>query len=256
MMKYLNIGIVLLWLIALGSFLSIVHAEDEKTINQEKGGASKTGQQKPGQQQAVPPKTGQQPPTGPPKNYQPQAVPPATNQQRTGSQMPNTSQERHGEEHHEAGHHEAGHHEAGHHEAGHHEVEYWDRPHMEVQHRPEVYHFNRERDYHHWNEREQTIWRSGVWQHEEYNGMSGWWWITGGARYFYERPIYPYPVEVPEVTYEIPVDAEPQPEYVQQPQYDPNYWYYCENPRGYYPYVSECPGGWMKVVPQQAPPGQ
>jgi len=251
MMKYLNIGIVLLWLIALGSFLSIVHAEDEKTINQEKGGASKTGQQKPGQQQAVPPKTGQQPPTGPPKNYQPQAVPPATNQQRTGSQMPNTSQERHGEEHHEAGHHEA-----GHHEAGHHEVEYWDRPHMEVQHRPEVYHFNRERDYHHWNEREQTIWRSGVWQHEEYNGMSGWWWITGGARYFYERPIYPYPVEVPEVTYEIPVDAEPQPEYVQQPQYDPNYWYYCENPRGYYPYVSECPGGWMKVVPQQAPPGQ
>ena len=246
MMKYLNIGIVLLWLIALGSFLSIVHAEDEKTINQEKGGASKTGQQKPGQQQAVPPKTGQQPPTGPPKNYQPQAVPPATNQQRTGSQMPNTSQERHGEEHHEA----------GHHEAGHHEVEYWDRPHMEVQHRPEVYHFNRERDYHHWNEREQTIWRSGVWQHEEYNGMSGWWWITGGARYFYERPIYPYPVEVPEVTYEIPVDAEPQPEYVQQPQYDPNYWYYCENPRGYYPYVSECPGGWMKVVPQQAPPGQ
>ena len=245
MMKYLNIGIVLLWLIALGSFLSIVHAEDEKTINQEKGGASKTGQQKPGQQQAVPPKTGQ-PQTLPPKNYQPQAVPPATNQQRTGSQMPNTSQERHGEEHHEA----------GHHEAGHHEVEYWDRPHMEVQHRPEVYHFNRERDYHHWNEREQTIWRSGVWQHEEYNGMSGWWWITGGARYFYERPIYPYPVEVPEVTYEIPVDAEPQPEYVQQPQYDPNYWYYCENPRGYYPYVSECPGGWMKVVPQQAPPGQ
>ena len=245
MMKYLNIGIVLLWLIALGSFLSIVHAEDEKTINQEKGGASKTCQQKPGQQQAVPPKTGQ-PQTLPPKNYQPQAVPPATNQQRTGSQMPNTSQERHGEEHHEA----------GHHEAGHHEVEYWDRPHMEVQHRPEVYHFNRERDYHHWNEREQTIWRSGVWQHEEYNGMSGWWWITGGARYFYERPIYPYPVEVPEVTYEIPVDAEPQPEYVQQPQYDPNYWYYCENPRGYYPYVSECPGGWMKVVPQQAPPGQ
>ena len=245
MMKYLNIGIVLLWLIALGSFLSIVHAEDEKTINQEKGGASKTGQQKPGQQQAVPPKTGQ-PQTLPPKNYQPQAVPPATNQQRTGSQMPNTSQERHGEEHHEA----------GHHEAGHHEVEYWDRPHMEVQHRPEVYHFNRERDYHHWNEREQKIWRSGVWQHEEYNGMSGWWWITGGARYFYERPIYPYPVEVPEVTYEIPVDAEPQPEYVQLPQYDPNYWYYCENPRGYYPYVSECPGGWMKVVPQQAPPGQ
>lgn len=29
----------------------------------------------------------------------------------------------------------------------------------------------------------------------------------------------------------------------------PDYWYYCRNPRGYYPYVKECPGGWQEVAP-------
>jgi len=29
-----------------------------------------------------------------------------------------------------------------------------------------------------------------------------------------------------------------------------SYWYYCENPKGYYPYVKDCPYGWMKVVPE------
>ncbi len=34
-----------------------------------------------------------------------------------------------------------------------------------------------------------------------------------------------------------------------------DYWYYCETPRGYYPYVRSCPGGWMRVVPDTVPPG-
>ena len=34
-------------------------------------------------------------------------------------------------------------------------------------------------------------------------------------------------------------------EYVQQT----DYWYYCTDPQGYYPYVRECPQGWMQVVP-------
>lgn len=29
-----------------------------------------------------------------------------------------------------------------------------------------------------------------------------------------------------------------------------NYWYYCSSAKGYYPYVSECPGGWQKVLPR------
>jgi len=28
------------------------------------------------------------------------------------------------------------------------------------------------------------------------------------------------------------------------------YWYYCPAARAYYPYVSQCPGGWMQVVPR------
>jgi hypothetical protein len=35
---------------------------------------------------------------------------------------------------------------------------------------------------------------------------------------------------------------------------EPDYWYFCQNPEGYYPYLKHCPGGWMKVVP--APPQQ
>ena len=31
------------------------------------------------------------------------------------------------------------------------------------------------------------------------------------------------------------------------------YWYHCDRPRGYYPYVKECPNGWRKEVPH-APP--
>ena len=57
---------------------------------------------------------------------------------------------------------------------------------------------------------------------------------------------------------ELPLDDQYPPDYVQPPQQDPDYWYYCEDPRGYYPYVPDCPGGWMKVVPntdqQTAPP--
>lgn len=28
------------------------------------------------------------------------------------------------------------------------------------------------------------------------------------------------------------------------------YWYHCDDPEGYYPYVKECPGGWQQVEPK------
>lgn len=31
------------------------------------------------------------------------------------------------------------------------------------------------------------------------------------------------------------------------------YWYRCDNPPGYYPYVRACPGGWRKLLPAPAP---
>jgi len=63
--------------------------------------------------------------------------------------------------------------------------------------------------------------------------------------YYPPPPVYyhPYPV----------VPASP-PVYVERNQED-SWWYYCEQTRGYYPYVKECPGGW-KRVPPAPPPGQ
>jgi hypothetical protein len=79
----------------------------------------------------------------------------------------------------------------------------------------------------------------------------GWW---GPAypypRYYpYSYPYYPNPyyVPAPVVIAEQPALSDPGPE-------QNSYWYYCENPRGYYPYIKSCPGGWMKVVPESVPP--
>jgi len=39
-----------------------------------------------------------------------------------------------------------------------------------------------------------------------------------------------------------------------QPQHQQQYWYYCQGSQTFFPYVRECPGGWMQVVPQLSPP--
>ncbi len=53
--------------------------------------------------------------------------------------------------------------------------------------------------------------------------------------------------------YNPPVVIERQPPVFVQPEPQPQYWYYCQAPQGYYPYVQQCPGGWLQVVPS-APP--
>lgn len=81
--------------------------------------------------------------------------------------------------------------------------------------------------------------RGGVWIGP---GLWGPWW---GAPY-YSAPYYPYYAPPPVIV------QEHQPEiYVQPaPQSDaPVYWYFCRDPEGYYPYVTQCPKGWLKVVP-------
>lgn len=76
------------------------------------------------------------------------------------------------------------------------------------------------------------------------------WWGPG-----WWGPAYPYPYPY---AYSPPVVVQPPPVYVQPsaPPEESQYWYYCQNPQGYYPYVRQCPNGWMKVVPPPAPPGQ
>lgn len=80
-------------------------------------------------------------------------------------------------------------------------------------------------------------------------GFGGYGW--GGYGYpFYYPPYYYYPptVIVPTTP---PVYIQQQ---VQPVQPQTGYWYYCQNPDGYYPYVRNCPGGWLQVAPQ--PHGQ
>lgn len=67
----------------------------------------------------------------------------------------------------------------------------------------------------------------------------------GGYGYYPYYPYYPY-----EPAYTAPVVVESQPQtYIQQSPAS-SYWYYCEDARAYYPYVKECPAGWLTVAPQ------
>jgi len=69
---------------------------------------------------------------------------------------------------------------------------------------------------------------------------------------------YPYPNYVPAPP--VVIREEPQVYVQQQPpssaHQQESYWYYCADAKAYYPYVKECPGGWLKVVPSTTPPGQ
>ncbi|MDN0074010.1 hypothetical protein QU481_03785 [Crenobacter sp. SG2303] len=71
--------------------------------------------------------------------------------------------------------------------------------------------------------------------------------IWGFGPYPYYPPPYYYPPPAVVVT--------TPPVYVQQQDApsepgSSNYWYYCNNPQGYYPYVKTCPAGWQQVTPQ------
>jgi hypothetical protein len=46
-----------------------------------------------------------------------------------------------------------------------------------------------------------------------------------------------------------PAVVQSLPPVVVQPSPPQASWYHCDNPRGYYPYVQQCPGGWRPVAP-------
>jgi len=78
----------------------------------------------------------------------------------------------------------------------------------------------------------------------------------GYPGYYYGPPAYYYPPTV------VTVPAPPTT-YVEQPQSVPSdlqapapqVWYYCRNPKGYYPYIKTCPSGWREVAPTPADSG-
>jgi hypothetical protein len=102
-------------------------------------------------------------------------------------------------------------------------------------------------DIHTFHGRDFGVWRGGGWRHTWHDGHLGWWWVVGPSWYFYSAPIYPYPD--PYVPYTVVQQAPPQggPPPTQS-------WYYCDDPQGYYPYVSSCRTQW-RAVPATPPPG-
>jgi len=85
----------------------------------------------------------------------------------------------------------------------------------------------------------------GRWRHHD-----------GGARIYWRGSfvvipwqVYPYYAAPPVI-----IQQQPPPVYVQPEQAEDNYWYYCPDPQGYYPYIRDCESGWMKVVPDATPP--
>ena len=97
--------------------------------------------------------------------------------------------------------------------------------------------------------------------------------IGPGFGPYYSRPYYPsyygdpfyYGYPSPYYSYPPTVIVRPQqpPMYIEQgqepqlespqssyaPQQD-NFWYHCDRPEGYYPYIKDCPQGSQKVVPE------
>jgi hypothetical protein len=93
-----------------------------------------------------------------------------------------------------------------------------------------------------------SSWHGSIWIGPGWGGWGPWW----GPAYY----PYPYPYYYPNYPYypETPMIIQQKPQTYVQPE-EQYFWYYCKKPEGYYPYIKECPGGWMKVVPP-APPDE
>jgi hypothetical protein len=119
--------------------------------------------------------------------------------------------------------------------------------------------YSRIGEIHNFHTHDIDVWRGGHWEHGFHDGRMGWWWFAGGLWYYYSVPVYPYPDPyVPSAV----IVQNPAPEvYIEQGQAQPQNltpppsqptgvattWYYCQNPAGYYPYVTQCPTPWQAV---------
>jgi hypothetical protein len=73
-------------------------------------------------------------------------------------------------------------------------------------------------------------------------GIGPFWPYAYGYPSAYAYP-YAYPYGYPSAYPPVIVPSAPQ---ISPPPPPPS-WYYCDNPKGYYPYVQQCPGGWRQV---------
>jgi len=80
-------------------------------------------------------------------------------------------------------------------------------------------------------------------------------WPYWGPYYWEPYPYYPPVVVAPPSVYVQPApQVQLAPQTPSQPPAASSFWYYCEDPQGYYPYVQQCPGGWQPVAPTPQSP--
>jgi hypothetical protein len=102
------------------------------------------------------------------------------------------------------------------------------------------------RSFAHFGPADRHIWSGGHWSHGWHGGHFGWWWFAGGGWFFYPYAVYPYPDYVSTTYYD-------DGDYAPAGNGGGSSWYYCDNPKGYYPYVQSCNGPWRPVP--ATPPG-
>lgn len=79
-----------------------------------------------------------------------------------------------------------------------------------------------------------------------------------GAPYYYPPapayypPVQPAPVIYTERSESPQISPQVAPRNSSQDAQE-SWWYYCVDAKAYYPYVNQCPGGWLRVAPQPAP---
>src|SRR5215470_7498312 len=99
-------------------------------------------------------------------------------------------------------------------------------------------------DFHHHHHHNNFFFDFGFWD--------PWWWGWDPVQYWgYPYPYYypPYPAYYP------PPSGAPAQAPAQATGAPPQqFWYYCDNPQGYYPYVQNCSSAWRQVAPT-APSG-
>jgi len=108
-----------------------------------------------------------------------------------------------------------------------------------------------------WNGRTH-VWFGGHWEGERpgFRYVAATWILVGGEWVFnpgYWQPyapvvmVQPAPVVVQQAPTEY-IEQQQQQRVAAPPNLDPNFWYYCRDPAGYYPYVQNC-AAWQQVTP-------
>ncbi len=99
------------------------------------------------------------------------------------------------------------------------------------------------------NHAELSRWQGGSWHDGWYDGHWGWYWEVAGVPYWYDAPIYPYPLVVAPLYVEtpvvVPVMLPMAP--IQPLPAAPVVAYHCAAPEGLYPTIAACAGGWQEL---------